>query len=212
MMKPMKRYFLTGLVTLLPLAVTFWIVAFIVNFLTTPFMGVFISFLTSFSTFSVHLPEQAVRIISQLLVLIALFLFTLVLGFVASRLFFNRLLHIGDKLLRKIPLVNKVYKTSKDIIQSLFNRKNQSFKQVVLLTFPQSECYCLGLVSADAPKTCSRSVHEDMVSVFIPTAPNPMTGYLVMRRKTDLIHLNMKSDDAIKYIISCAVIQPQKPL
>lgn len=205
----MKKYFLTGLVTLLPLAVTFWVISFFVHFLTKPFEGAVMTLLNLLPAFG-HIPTQATRLISQILILIFLFLITLLLGFVARRYFFNSLLKIGDRMLSNIPLVNKVYKTSKDIVLSFFNAKKQSFKQVVLLNFPYNGCLCLGLISSDAPNTCSKLVDAEMVSVFIPTTPNPTTGYLVMCKTSDLTFLKMKPDEAIKYIVSCAVIQPEK--
>src|SRR5580693_1926135 len=139
----MRKYFFTGLVTLLPLAVTFWVLSSVVRFLTKPFEGLVISFLNSFPSFVGHVPKGPARLISEILILITLFLFTLFLGFVARRFFFNRLIKFGDKILYKIPLVNKVYKTSKDIVLSLFNSQNQSFKQVVLLSFPYDGAYCI---------------------------------------------------------------------
>lgn len=204
----MKKYFLAGLVTLLPLAVTFWVIAVVVRFLTKPFQEFVISFLNTFPVFG-HLPPGPSRVISEILILIVLFLFTLFLGFIARRYFFHQLIKFGDKILYKIPLVNKVYKTSKDIVLSLFNNKSQSFKQVVLINFPYNGAYCLGLISSEAPGTCSNAIDTEMVSVFIPTTPNPTTGYLLMCRKSDLIHLKMKAEDAIKYVVSCAVIQPE---
>ena len=166
--------------------------------------------LDAFTPLPGHLPHQATRIISQILILAILFLITLFLGFVARRFFFNRLLKFGDYLMSKIPLVNKIYKTSKDIVLSFFNNHKQSFKQVVLLKFPYSEAYSIGLITNDSPKTCNQPLKSDMLSVFIPTTPNPTTGYLVMCRKEDLIFLNMSTEDAIKYTVSCAVIQPEK--
>lgn len=206
----MKKYFLAGLVALLPLAVTLWVISFVVNFLTKPFQGVVVSFLTSYPSFASQFPERAIKPISEILILVGLLFFTLFLGFVARRFFFSQVLRLCDQFLHKIPLVNKVYKTSKDIVESLFNKKNGSFQQVVLLPFPYQGAYCLGLISSNAPITCSDSVNTEMISVFIPTTPNPMTGYLVLCRKSDLIHLDMKSDAAIKYVVSCAVIQPEK--
>jgi uncharacterized membrane protein len=205
----MKKYFLAGLVTLLPLAVTFWVISVVVKFMTKPFLGVVISFFNSFPTFKGYVPLRAAQVISEICILIILFLFTLFLGFVARRYFFNRLIKFGDQLLYKIPLVNKVYKTSKEIVLSLFSDKSQSFKQVVLLHFPYEGAYCIGLIATDAPSTCSTSLDSEMVSVYIPTTPNPTTGYMVMCRKSDLIYLKMKTEDAIKYVLSCAVIQPQ---
>jgi len=205
----MKKYFLAGLVTLLPLAVTFWVVVFVVRFLTKPFEGVVISFLTSIPGFAGRVPMGAARLISEIFILISLFLFTLLLGFVARRFFFHGLIKLGDRLLEKIPLVNKLYKTSKEIVKSLFNNNSQSFKQVVLLNFPYNGAYCIGLIASEAPDTCTRSTDTEMVSVFIPTTPNPTTGYLVMCNKSDLIYLKMKTEDAIKYVVSCAVIRPE---
>lgn len=205
----MKKYFFTGLVTLLPLAVTFWVISFFVRFLTQPFQGIVVSFLNSFDVIEGHIPSQATRLISQIMILMILFLVTLLLGFVARRFFFNRLLKIGDLMLSKIPLVNKIYKTSKEIVLSFFNAQQQSFKQVVLLRFPYREAFCLGLITNDAPKTCNPSLHTPMLSVFIPTTPNPATGYLVMCKKEDLIYLKMNSEDAVKYVVSCAVVQPE---
>jgi uncharacterized membrane protein len=206
----MKKYFLTGLATLLPLAVTVYVVVFFVRFLTHPFMGLMVSLLEQLP---LEWPnsEQAIQTTSEVLILICLFLFTLFLGMVARWFFFNTLIKIGDKILHKIPLVNKVYKTTKDIIQTLFVSEKKSFKQVVMIPFPHKECYCLGLISRDSPTSCSDSVHDDLVSVFVPTTPNPTTGFLIMIPKADLIFLDMKSEEAIKYIVSCGVMVPGRP-
>ncbi len=206
----MKKYFLAGLVTLLPLAVTFWVIAFVVRFLTKPFEDLVVSLLNTFPGFA-KIPKGTAHLIDEILILVFLFLFTLFLGFIARRFFFNRLIKFGDAILYKIPLVNKVYKTSKDIVRSLFSTQKQSFKQVVLLKFPYGGAYCLGLIASDAPKTCSGSMQSDeLVSVFIPTTPNPTTGYLVLCNKSDLTYLKMKTEEAIKYVVSCAVIQPER--
>lgn len=202
----MKKYFLTGLVTLLPLAITVWVVHFVVNFLTTPFLGL----LTAGAR---HLPPEARHIVhslSQVIILLAIFFFTLILGFLARKFFFTSLIRLGDRLLARIPLFNKLYHTTKEITKALFGSSEKSFQQVVLLTFPNPNCYCLGLVAKQAPATCSQAEKTDLVSIFVPTTPNPTTGFLVMRNPKELIHLDMKADEAIKYVVSCAVIQPGK--
>jgi uncharacterized membrane protein len=198
----MKKYFLTGLVTLLPLAVTIWFIRFVVEFLTNPFIDVTIAIIDH------HLPTNFIRIFAQLSILVSLFLFIFILGFVARRFFFKSLLRLSDWILYQIPLVNKVYKTSKDIVKSLFSSTKGSFKQVVMVQFPYPGCYCIGLIAHDAPKACSTN-GDQKVSVFVPTTPNPTTGFLVMSHPADLIPLNMRSEDAIKYIVSCGVIAPE---
>ena len=196
--------------TLLPLAVTLWIITFLIRLLTKPFEGAVVSFFKSFDAFTTHVPPEGIRLISELLILLTLFLVTVLLGVVARHFFFSQLLKLGDKILSRVPLVNKVYKTSKDLVLSFFNPKNNSFQQVVLLPFPYSKSYCLGLVTSNAPPAFSQPVQTEMVSVFIPTTPNPTSGYLVLYKKTDLIYLKMRSEEAIKYIVSCAVVQPSR--
>lgn len=207
----MKKYFLTGLVTLLPLAVTIWIVHFVVHFLTKPFIGMMkaVAEQLPIRSLGIFSREYFVHIISPSFVLIAIFLIMLFLGFVAHRFFFGQMIRLGDHLLKKIPLVNKVYTTSKEIVKALFSSKVGSFKQVVMIPFPYKECYCIGLIARGAPRTCSAAEGDELVSVFLPTTPNPTTGFLVMSHKSDLIYLDMTSEEAIKYVFSCAVIQPE---
>lgn len=116
-----------------------------------------------------------------------------------------------DSLLLKIPLVNKIYKTTQEIIRTLFSSDKSSFKEVVLAPFPNKETYTLGLVSRDAPKYCSKATQKELVTVFVMTAPNPTTGYLVMFEREDLIPIDMKIEDAVKYIISCGILIPETP-
>jgi uncharacterized membrane protein len=200
----MKKYFLTGLVTLLPLAVTVWAAKVILNFLTKPFIGLF-----THLTHSWPIPESLARVISQLLILVGLFLFVLLLGLVARWFFFNSLLKLGDRILHKIPLVKTIYKTTKDIIVPLFGTDMKTFQQVVMVSFPQPDSYVLGLVARDAPQTCSDLMNKEMISVFLPTTPNPTTGYLILRPREELIFLDMQTEEALKYIISCGVVSPE---
>src|SRR3990167_1548064 len=203
----MKKIFFAGLVTLLPLAITFWVISFVVHFLTRPFIGIVTSLLTSYLSI-VHIPPQAIKTIRQILILIGLFLFLVLLGFTARFFFLKSLLHLGDKIVDKIPLVGKVYKTSKDIIRSLFNSQSNSFKQAVLFPFPYPGSYSVGLVSSPATFSAGEGDGKELIAVFVPTTPNPTTGYLVMCREKDLIYLEMDTESAIKYVVSCAVIQP----
>lgn len=206
----MKKYFLTGLATLLPLAVTLYVVIFVVQFLTRPFIGIATKLLSGIpiGSFGWISREQWIYLISQVLILISLFVFLLLLGVIARRLFFNTLINWGERLLQKIPLFNKIYKAAREVIRSLFSTSKNSFKQVVLLEFPHKGCYCLGLITNDAPKSCSANLKDDMVTVFIPTTPNPMSGFMTMSPRSKLVFLKMKSDEAIKYVVSCGVIQP----
>jgi len=210
----LKKYFLAGLIILLPLTITIFAITFIVNFLTKPFMGMVTKYLskTQISKWGLPLltPEQIVKYGSQLIIILGILLFTIFLGYIARLFFIKSLVSLSDKILKKIPLVNKVYKTSQEIINTLFITDKNSFKQVVLVPFPSPNIYGLGLISKESPKTCSEKSNSNLISVFVPTTPNPTSGFLLMYKKEDLLFIDMKTEDAIKYIISCGVVTPKK--
>jgi uncharacterized membrane protein len=208
MKKSLKKNFITGLLTLLPIVITIWVLTFVIQLLTKPFMGLMTRFLTTRSW--IYLPsERAVYWTSQILILLALFFLLWVLGFIARYFFFKSLIHFGDMLLHKIPIINKLYRSFQEIIHSLFISDTDSFKQVVLIPFPNKESYCLGLVSRSAPETCAEKKGKELVSVLLPSTPNPVNGFLLMFPRKDLIYLDMTTEEALKYIISCGVILPE---
>jgi len=208
----MKKYFITGLVILLPLAVTVGIIAFILDLLTKPFIGWVSDFLQRFHLwqkgFLFLTPSQIVKYGSQILIVACLILFTICLGIVTRWVFVKSIFKLSDRILHRIPLVSKVYKTTQEVIKTILTTGSTSFKQVVMAPFPQGGSYVIGLVSRESPKICSNQVGAPLISVLIPTTPNPTTGFLIMYKKDDLIFLNLTVEDAIKYIVSCGMITP----
>jgi uncharacterized membrane protein len=212
----MKKYFITGLVFLLPLVVTIAVLIFLVNLLTKPFIGVVSTMLTQFHIinkgFLFLTPEQVLRYSSQLVILIVLFFFTVLLGIITRWVVVHYFFRLGDRVLHRIPLVNTVYKTTQDIIKTLFVSDKNTFKQVVMVPFPRKDIYVLGLLVRESPGVCSSASGGDqLISVLVPTTPNPTTGFLLMVKKEDLIIVDMKPEEAIKYIVSCGVIIPTPP-
>ncbi len=203
------------MIILLPLAVTVGLIAFIVRLLTNPFVGWVKNFLQMHQLqpgkFFFLSQDQVILFSAQALILFSLFFFTLFLGMITRWFFIKSMIEFFDSLLLKIPLVNKIYKTTQEIIRTLFSSDKSSFKEVVLAPFPNKETYTLGLVSRDAPKYCSKATQKELVTVFVMTAPNPTTGYLVMFEREDLIPIDMKIEDAVKYIISCGILIPETP-
>lgn len=202
----MKKYFLTGLVILLPITITIAIIHYLVNFFTTPFLHFVSSYLKA-----LHLSELVTILLTKLLILIDLFVLILGLGMLARWFVVRSIVNLGDRILHKIPFINTVYKTTKEIIRSIFNSETNAFKQVVLVPFPSQNIWALGLISGDAPPAWSTSLKTELISVLIPTSPSPISGFLLMYKPEDLIYLNMKPDQAIKYIISCGTLSPEQP-
>jgi uncharacterized membrane protein len=207
----MKKHFITGLIILLPLAVTIAILAFIVNFLTTPFMGIVQNILGRYSPNEGYWflsEEQFLRYASKMIILAILFGFTLLLGLLTRSFFIHKLIQVADYILHQIPVINKLYKPSKDIIETIFRGNSNAFRQVVLVPYPSPDIYSVGLVPSTIPKECAKLVGEEVISVFVPTTPNPTSGFLIMVKKKNVIYLDTPVEDAVKYVISCGVMHP----
>lgn len=206
----MKRYFITGLIILLPLALTVLVISFIFNLLTTPFVGIFEALFNYFHLFThdfwIFSAEQVRSSVAKLMILIFLFLFTIGLGAVARWYLIRSLLRFWDFILHRIPLVNTIYKTCQDVISTIFASKAESFKDVVLVGFPNSQSQTLGLVTRTGVPSSHKEVKENFVVVFIPTAPNPTSGFLVLYPENELIYVDMKVEEAFKYVVSCGVL------
>jgi uncharacterized membrane protein len=205
----MKKSFVTGLAILLPLAVTIGILLFVINFLTDPFLGIMRTILDQFGLN----PKDAYLVtLSQILILIFLFLFTVLVGFCARMFFVHALLKVSDFILLRIPFVSSLYKATQEIIKTLFYSPTKSFKQVALVPYPNKDTYTLGLITGRGLEVCENKVQDKLISVYVPTTPNPTSGYLLMFKESDILLLDMKVEEALKYIISCGVLQESNPL
>lgn len=204
----MKKYFITGLVILLPLALTILIVGFVINFLTNPFLGFFEHFLERFSWYPDY--RMIILITLKILLLITLFFITVALGFFARALVFKSLLSLYDYVMHHIPFIKTIYKAVKQVIQTILGTTSRSFKQVVLVPFPTRGAWTIGLVSSPAPAICEKTLSTSLITVFVPTTPNPTSGFLMMYREEEVVYLDMKMEDALKYIISCGVISNEE--
>jgi len=204
----MKRYFLTGLVILLPVALTLAIVLFIINILTDPFIGVVKTlfgyyglFVNGFLFFSA---DQIQRLFSQVVILVMLFFFTAGLGLLARWFFFHYLVQFWEYIVHRIPLIRSVYKTCQDVINTLFETSSNSFKKVVMVPFPSRDSLSIGFVTKEDLPPVKNT--EPLIAIFVPTTPNPTSGFLMMFEPKDVTYLDMSVEDALKYIVSCGMI------
>jgi uncharacterized membrane protein len=209
----MKKYFSTGLAILLPIVLTVLIVNFLVNFLTKPFLAPTKALIAHFNFFQTHFllldDMTIVTFVSKVLILLFLVCFIALIGFLGKLFLIDYLFRLGDYFLHKLPYVNKIYKGCQDIVHSLFSSSSKTFSQVALVSFPYSHNLSLGLVIGE-PITIKPTSPElnDLVSVFVPCAPNPSFGFILILKKEQLVFANMKVDEAMKFIVSCGVAMP----
>jgi uncharacterized membrane protein len=199
-----KKYAMTGLIMLLPLALTIWIISSIIGWLTNPFVGIAQSILAAFDLGGTPVlflsADQVLTLFSQLLVLLFIFGFILFVGAIGRYFIFKFILKASDSLLHKIPIISSVYKTSQELIETILTTDNKAFKQVVLVPFPNEECLTIGLVTREGP------VAPNLIPVFVPTTPNPTSGYLLMYERAKVIPIDMTIEEAFRYVISCGAL------
>ena len=136
-------------------------------------------------------------------ILVLLVLGTLIRGFIGRRV-------VGgvEGLLRRVPLVGTLYFAFQQLLKSVFSQEAQSFQRVVLVEFPRKDAYCLGFVTAKAWEGAEAAVGRPMTSVFVPTTPNPTSGFFMMIPDEDLVVLNMTVEEAFKSIMSSGIVLP----
>lgn len=193
-----RRYLLAGLVVWLPILATFGILRFIVDLLDQT-----ISLLPT-----AYQPEQLFGFrIPGFGVLISLVLL-LVTGLVATNILGQRLFVWSEGILDKIPLVRSIYNTSKQVIQAIFGTNSQAFRKVLLVEYPRKGMWSMAFQTGVATSVIGEKKDKEMLSIFIPTTPNPTSGFLMMVPKEDVQELSMSIDEALKFIISLGMMQP----
>jgi len=202
----MKKYLIAGLIILLPVALTLMIALFLFNLFTTPFVPLVSAAL---NRLSVPLPQEVILFLSRLIALVLLFILITFLGMVAQQFFFRNLAKMGHWIIYRIPFVKTVYKVSKDIFRALFSPDGkQAFKETVMFPFPDKPSYAIGFLAGEVAEECQSKISEPLVSIFAPTAPHPISGFLFLVPKKDVHTVTMTKEDALKYLVSCGVIHP----
>jgi uncharacterized membrane protein len=198
MMALIRRYFFSGLLVWLPI----WATILVIKFL----MGILGSTLSMLphqyqpdALIGFHIPG-----INVIITLVVIFL----TGIFVANFIGRRLVLVGDAIIAHIPLVRTIYASVKQVLQTLFTPGGQSFRKVLLVEYPRAGMWSLAFQTGDGTPEVEKSLNTPMVSVFIPTTPNPTSGFLMMVPRKDVIELEMSIDQALKFVISLGVVQP----
>lgn len=200
-MKTVKRYFITGLVIWVPLVITAWVLSLIVNTLDQT-LHLLPDAAQPAKVFGIHLPG-----IGAILTLLIIF-FT---GLLATNILGQKIVSWWEILLARIPVVNSLYKGVKQISDTIFSPNSNAFRQPLLVQYPRQGCWTIAFLTGTPGGDIVNHLEGDYVSVYLPTTPNPTSGYFLMMPKADVVELKMSVDEALKYIISMGVVAPPSP-
>ena len=195
-----KTYLFTGILVTAPVGMTFYIAYNLIIYIDK-WSNAIVPPKFRFSEYlKVEVPGLGVAVIVTALILIGMF----TTGYVGR--FFVRL---GEKILSKMPFISSVYNLLKQVFETFFSGKKQSFNQVVLLEYPRKGVWVLGFVSSKTDGEIGKKIDGKILNVFVPTTPNPTSGFLIFVPEKDVIKLKMSVEDGLKLVISCGIVAPE---
>ncbi len=202
----MKKYIIAGLLVWLPLAVTVWLLTAVLGMVD----GLFGWLLTATQAL---LPAGAHEFLEMLrrvpglglAVMVGALLLT---GIFAANFVGQWWLRQGGRLLQRIPIVKSIYSSVKQVSDTLFSSSGNAFREAVLVQYPRAGSWTIAFVTGRPGGEAAEHLHADYVSLYVPTTPNPTSGFFLMVPRADIIALRMSVDEALKYIISMGVVAP----
>tara|TARA_Y100001936_G_scaffold254024_1_gene323637 strand:+ start:2511 stop:3143 length:633 start_codon:yes stop_codon:yes gene_type:complete len=194
----MKRYFITGLLIWVPLGLTAWVLKFLIGTMDQ-------SLLLLPDEFQ---PEQVLGMkvygVGTILTLLVVF-FT---GLMTANIIGQKLLSLWEGVLWRIPVVKSIYWSIKQVSDTIFSSQGEAFHKALLIQYPRKELWTIAFMTGQPSGDVANHLDGDHISVYVPTTPNPTSGFFLMVPKEDIIELDMSVDEALKYIISMGVISP----
>ena len=197
-MNKLRRYLVAGLLVWIPLGVTIFILRVLIGLMDRSLLLVP----------GRYRPEELLGFSIPGLGIILTLLVVLITGLLAANFVGRSMVGFWESLLNRIPIVRSVYSGAKNFAEIVFSDSSQSFKKVLLIEYPRKGTFSLALQTADDLGEIEGRMGEDVVCVFLPTTPNPTSGYIIILPKKDVIELDMEVDEALKMIISLGSVVP----
>ena len=195
----MKKYFITGLLVLVPLFITIWVLTTLIHTMDQSLL------LLPASWRPKSLVGFEVPGIGALLTLGIIF----VAGLVATNIFGQQLIALWESFLARVPFVKTIYSSVKQVSDTLFSDSGNAFRKAVLVQYPRQGSWTIAFVTGAPGGDVVNHLHGDYISIYVPTTPNPTSGFFLMMPRADVIELEMSVDEALKYIISMGTVVPK---
>ncbi len=195
----MKRYFITGLLIWIPLGITFYILQFLVSTMDQT-LQLLPESLHPRTWLGIHIPGLGVVMVVVVVLLT---------GLLAANIIGQRLHTYWEGILFRIPVVKSIYFGVKQVSDTLFSSSGQAFRKALLVQYPREGSWTIAFLTGRPGGDVANHLQGEFVSVYVPTTPNPTSGFFLMMRRSDVVELDMSVDNALKYIISMGVVAPE---
>lgn len=193
-----RKYFVSGLLVLVPLIITLWVLNLIVSTLDQSLLLLP----------EAWRPDKRIPLIGTILTL----LIVLITGVLTRNFIGSYVLKMWEAVLNKIPVVSSLYSSVKQVSDTLFSSSGNAFRKAVLVPYPHQRSWTIAfLTGAPGGDVKNHLQGDDYISVYVPTTPNPTSGFFLMMHKSDVVELDMSVDEALKYIVSMGVVAPEAP-
>ena len=200
-MGSLRKWFFAGLLVIVPLAVTMWVLQWIISTLDQTLLILPEAWHPD-RLLGLHIPGFGALLALAIL---------LIVGAVTSNFLGKKLVIWGDAMLSRIPVVRSIYTSVKQVSDTLFSPSGNAFRVAVLVQWPRPDVWTIGFVTGAPGGEVSNYLLGEYLSVYVPTTPNPTGGYFVMLRRSECIELRMSVDAALKYVVSMGVVVPGGP-
>ena len=195
-----RRYFLAGILVTSPILITVYVTWLIITFIDAQVAGM----LPESLDFTKKLPHQIPGLGLIISIIVITFIGAITPGFIG-----RTLLRVGERILDNTPVVRSIYGAIKQIMETVMSTNSESFREVVLVEYPRKGIWVIGFVTGETKGEVQTLNKETLINVFIPTTPNPTSGFLLFVPKKDLIYMKMKVEDAVKMVISGGIVTPK---
>ena len=202
----LRKALLSGLLLITPLVVTVYVVNFLISNVGGTFSNVFFLYLPDEIRTN---PKWAVYI--NIAATLKVILFLILLGYLSRYLLAKSLLGLSEKLISNLPFISTVYTSVKQIIETFSAQQRSVFQRVVMLEYPRKGTYAIGFLTSQAKGEAQQKTSHTLCNIFVPTTPNPTSGFLLMVPETDVIPLDMTIGEGMKLIISGGAVVPEFP-
>ncbi len=203
LMARIRSWFLTGLLVTAPVMLTIYITWLFIDIIDSNVNALIPNTLREL----IEIKAPHIGALPGLGLLIGLIVITLI-GALAAGFFGRWLIRMGENILNRMPVVRTIYGASKQILETILTTQSNAFREVVLVEYPRKDLWVVGFVTGNTEGEVGRKISDDTVNVFIPTTPNPTSGFLLFCPKKDLIYLDMGVEDAVKLVVSGGIVTP----